>query len=144
MTRLYIYLLCVTDQLCGGGWLLILILLYWPWSLGRNRSANELLTWLLCLVHKLLMMCGNVGRMGRWCHAASCRHWDTRMVVEGERFSFLGPWSCGGLLGLLVAVWVELIIDKLGVLGRGSWNRVVALWRRVVDWRWLRSHLLLA
>ena len=143
MTRLYINpLRPLTDQLRSRGWLLILIVYLASILSGGNGSAYQLLAG-LSLVHQLLMMCGDVGRMSS---CSSCRHWDPRVVVEGEGLSLLGEGGGRGLLCLgLVAVRVELVVvHQLGVLGGGAWNRVLALWGRVVHWWGLRSHLLLA
>lgn len=75
--------------------------------------------------------------------AAVCGHRDPRMVVEGEGFSLLGHgghWVLRGLL--LVAIWIESIVNQLRVLGWCTRNRIVALGWWVVDWRRLRSHRL--
>lgn len=50
------------------------------------------------------------------------------MVVEGEGLSFLshcGHWVLRCLW--LIALWIESIVNKLGILGRGTRNRIVTL-----------------
>lgn len=74
---------------------------------------------------------------------AVCGHRDPRMVVEGEGFSLLshgGHWVLRGLL--LVAIWIESIVNQLRVLGWCTRNRIVTLGWWVVQWRRLRSHRL--
>jgi len=135
----------------GCRWRLFVLALYRSSILiiERNRSANKLLTRLLCLIHKLLMMqcyirvSGDSSGGARW-------HCNTCMIIECEWFSFLSCHSWRWLMLiwklLLVAIWIKRgIIDKLRILGCCSWYWViVSFWRRTIHRRRLRPHRLLA